>query len=119
MTSISIVAPQRRIPRSSMAGILAVAFALGALTGFGLPRILDRTNAVSATVGAPAIEGTAARDMSGAAYQAIHPTTVVAPGSTMAGRTMSDAAYDALHGQAGRTMSDAAYDALHASSLAP
>jgi hypothetical protein len=112
MSSNQIALPYRRIPVSLVGGIAAATFAIGVLTGFGVPRILDGEGIVT---GPPAVVQTvpvvSGHDMSDAVYEALHgPTSTVA----RAGHSMSDAAYEAFHRPTERTMSDAAYDALHA-----
>ncbi len=118
MTSTQIAARNGRIPLSIVAAVVAAAFALGAVIGFGLPRIVEGIGHTGSAVVAPTVATVvAARDMSDAAYAARigaaaaqTAPTVVAPRP----RDMSDDAYDALHVPAGGTMSDAAYDAFHA-----
>ena len=112
MSSNQIALQHRRIPISLVGGISAATFAIGVLTGFGVPRILGGEGIV---MGPPtvvqAVPVGAGQDMSDAAQPAFQGALpIVAP----AGRTMSDAAYDALHRHAERTMSDAAYEAIHA-----
>ncbi len=139
MTSNQIAAPRFHIPLPLVAVMVAAAFALGALAGFGLPRIVDgashTTGAAGVTVAGPIVNGAAESNMSDAAYQALRaPALKVAAhepdmsdaaykafhGPTLRpDRSMSDAAYRALHRAPDRTMSDAAYDALHGQSTAP
>jgi hypothetical protein len=56
MTSGPIATPYRRIPVSIVALLLAAAFAVGALTGLGVPRLLNAapTNAGAAPQTVPA-----------------------------------------------------------------
>jgi hypothetical protein len=113
MSSSQIALQHRRIPISLVGGVSAATFAIGVLTGFGVPRILGGEGIVT---GPPtvvqAVPVLAGQDMSDAAYGALHG---VASTAVPAGRSMSDAAYEALHRHAERTMSDAAYEAIHAS----
>jgi hypothetical protein len=120
MSSIQIAESYRRIPLPLVAGLVAVAFALGALTGFGLPRIVaGASHATAAAVASQAVKGGPEHTMSDAAYQALHPLAVRTPLAGVVEHTMSDAAYEALRrsvpmvGTAEHTMSDAAYQALH------
>jgi hypothetical protein len=138
MTSIQVAPRDGRIQLSIVVAVVAVAFALGALIGFGLPRIVEgaghTTGSTVAAAGGSALvrprdmsdaayeariaaaagaadtvtSVTRPRDMGDAAYDAFHPTS----------STMSDAAYDAFHPTTS-TMSDAAYAAMHPASNAP
>lgn len=76
MSSGQIAAPYRRSPHSVVASLVAAAFALGALTGFGLPRILDGTSHATGVTGpiviARTFKGVADNNMSDAARRAIY-----------------------------------------------
>ena len=118
MSSIQIPARDGRIPLPLVAGVVAAAFALGALTGFGLPRIVDGAShtagATGALIGIKTAEGVAEHTMSDSAYQALHSAIVQTPlAAAVAPPDMSAAAYDAFHGPASTTMSAAAYEAFH------
>jgi hypothetical protein len=94
MTSIQISARDGRIPLSLVAIVVAVAFGLGALIGFGLPRIVEGAGHTSGSTLAAAAGSAfvAQHDMSAAAYAALH-----GPTTTTTTTTMSDAAYAATH----------------------
>jgi len=118
MSSIQVSARDGRIPLPLVAGVVAAAFVLGALAGFGLPRIVEGAShtagAAGALIGIQTVEGVAEHTMSDSAYQALHPAIVqTALAAAVALPDMSAAAYDAFHGPASTTMSAAAYDAFH------
>jgi hypothetical protein len=123
MTSIQTSAHDGRIPLSIVAAVVAAAFALGAVIGFGLPRIVEGIgHTTGSAVVAPTVTTVVApRDMSDAAYEARIGAAAAPTAPTVVAtrpRDMSDDAYDALHVPTG-TMSDAAYAAMHPASNVP
>ena len=103
MSSSQIAAPYRRSPHPVVAGVVAAAFALGALTGFGLPRLLDGTRHATGVTGpivaAQTFKGVADNNMSDAARRASYGNAVQAPSfAGVADNNMSDAARRAIYG---------------------
>jgi hypothetical protein len=99
MSSEPIAVPYRRVPVSIVSALLVAAFAIGALTGLVVPRVLDAGGRVSgASSATQAFKGVAENNMSDAARSAR-----LAAGRQafkgVADNNMSDAAYAAQYGR--------------------
>jgi hypothetical protein len=103
MSSNQLSAPHNRISSPVLIGIVAVVFALGALTGLGVPRLLDGATYAFGAKGATTVErtftGVADNNMSDAARRATYGATTVERTFTgVADNNMSDAARRATYG---------------------
>jgi hypothetical protein len=106
MWSAQRLVPYAGVPRSIVAILLAGAFGLGALTGFGLQRVIeDATHGGTAIVIGtdPAFKSVADNDMSGAARVATYGSSA-GPGAFrgVADNDMSGAARVATYGSRAR-----------------
>ena len=96
MSSAQSVAPYRRIQSPLMVAIVAATFALGALTGFGLPRVLEgashSTDVAGISVVDSTFKGVADNNMSDAILQSrLGSTPVRQTFKGVADNNMSDA----------------------------
>ena len=128
-----IPVPHPRIGAPFVAAIVAVVFAGGVVTGLSLARAVENGSQGAAAQGHAVQGATLApvrdRNMSDAAYQAMHGPAAYQPRRAPVGdHNMSDAAYAAFHGRAiqgpsapvgSHSMSDAAYAAMHGPAANP
>jgi hypothetical protein len=118
MSSSQVATPYRQVPFSVLAVLLAIAFAIGALTGLGLPRVLEgpsHPRAASAAVTPKSFTGAAENNMSDA-VRAAQLAGAAKPFKGAADNNMSDASrIQPFKGVADNNMSDAVYQARYGS----